>query len=546
MWGHGDRHRGSYGDAGEGKIVAVEPGSRHKRRRVRLAASFLLAPILAVMGFMAGSAPDTLTAPISGYWPVHLTPFLLGPYSTVDNFGYESSSQISPIIPTSYSAWRSPTRLGIQFVGDAPGNLRSDQFSLSVVGPGGKIRGLKVQYSSTGFVGWAIPPLAPGTYHITFFTPLFQRSKSVWTLHLVKPKTPIATSRETASDRISLDTLNAYRALLDESPVTWSNALADAAAAHAQYVKTNGYSAPSFHMEASGRQGYSGVTPWARDLRFGWQSVLDGEVGIESSGLLPPVTVVQDLVDTVFHRLSLLSANLIASGEGSSTGNTGAVVMDLGYGYNPKLPLGIVYPRPGQTGIPISWVDLESPDPVPSGFGHRYGYPITLDFPTAQSVKSLNFGLFLGKHPVPVYKDHPGTNSLSDNQMGMVPKSPLFPNTVYTVSAQGKVLFNSGAVKPLNLHWSFQTGDGSESLAAAPVSPRQVVVSVVRAGSGTPLVDTRVRLYRVGASGRLWLQTMGHTNQHGVWEATRTTTQRALYQVTSSTGNSQQFWWGNS
>jgi hypothetical protein len=395
-------------------------------------------------------------------------------------------------------------------------------------------------------VGSTIPRLAPGTYHITFFTPLFQRSQSSWTLDVVKPKTSIVPIHETAGDRESLDTLNAYRALLQESPVVWSSALADAAAAHAQYVKTNGYSAPSFHMEASGRPGFSGSTPWARDLRFGWQSVLDGEVGIESTGALPPVAVVQDLIDTVFHRLSLLSGNLIASGEGISIGNTGAVVIDLGYGYNPKLPLGIAYPRPGQSGIPISWVDLESPDPVPAGFGHRYGYPITLDFPTAESVKSLKFGLFLGRDAVPVYQDRPGTNSLSDNQMGMVPKRPLFPNTVYTVSAQGRVLFNNGAMKPINLHWSFQTGGGSESLAAAPVSSRKIVVSVVRAGAGNPLINTRVRLYRVGASGRLWLQTTGYTNPHGVWVATRSVSQRALYQVTSNTGNSQQFWWGNS
>lgn len=526
--------------------MAGVPGSRDHKRRVRLAASWVLAPILAVMGLAAGSTPDTLTAPISGYWPVHLTSFLLGPYSTVDNFGYESSSQISPIIPTSYTAWRSPTMLGIQFVGDAPRSLRTDQFSLSVTGPQGRIPGLKIQYSSTGFVGWKIPRLAPGIYHVTFFTPLFQRSQSSWTLHVVHPQKPIVAVRETASDHISLETLNAYRALLQESPVVWSSALADAAAAHAQYVKTNGYSAPSFHMEASGRPGFSGITPWARDLRFGWQSVLDGEVGIESSGLLPPVSVVQDLIDTVFHRLSLLSGNLIASGEGSSTGNTGAVVMDLGYGYNPKLPLGIAYPRPGQNGIPVSWIDLESPDPVPDGFGHRYGYPITLDFPTAESVKAMKFGLFLGKRAVPVYQDRPGINSLSDNQMGMVPKHPLFPNTVYTVSAQGRVLFNNGVTKPINLHWSFQTGGGSESLAAAPVSPHQVVISVVRAGAGNPVINTQVRLYRVGASGRLWLQTTGFTDPQGVWVATRTTSQRALYQVTSSTDNSQQFWWGNS
>ncbi len=496
------------------------------------------------MGLTSGVAPDTLTAPISGYWPVHLTRFLFGPYSTVDNFGYESNGEISPIIPTSYTAWRSPRTLGIQFIGDSPANLRADQFSLSVSGPHGPIRGLKAHYTTTGFVGWKLPRLPVGTYHVTFLTPLFKRSQSSWTITIVHPKVPLAPVHETANDRVSLDTLNAYRTLLDEPRVTWSTSLAYAATAHARYLSVNGYNAPSFHMENPRRVDFSARTPWDRDLLYGWQSVLDGEVGIEWTNPLPPVAVVQDLMDTVFHRLSLLSGNLLSSGEGSSAGNTGAVVMDLGYGYNPSLPLAIAYPRPGQTGVPIAWVDLESPDPVPHGFGHRFGYPITIDFPTIESLKTVRFGLFLGRNKVPVYADRPGVNSLSDNQIGMVPQRALFPGTVYTVIVQGQALFNSGVVRPVNLHWSFQTGRGSESLAAAPVSPHQAVVSVVRAGGGNPIIHTEVRLYRVTASGRLLLQTMGHTNTRGVWVVTRHhVVNHALYEVTSATGNSQQFWW---
>lgn len=500
--------------------------------------------ILAFMGLASGIAPNTLTAPISGYWPIHLVPSLFGPYSTLQNFGYESGNQISPIIPTSYTAWRSPRILGVQFVGDAPTNLRADRFSLSVTGPGGTIRGLAVHFSSTGFVGWSIPRLSPGTYHVTFHTPLFKQTQSSWTLTILKPKTPWVSVQETTNDQISLDTINAYRSVLEEPPVTWSTSLADAAETHAGYLKVNGYSAPSFHMETQGRKGFSGRTPWARDLRFGWRSVLDGEVGIEWASPIPPVQVVQDLIDTVFHRLSLLSGNLLASGEGTSVGKTGAVVMDLGFGYNPELPLAIAYPRPGQSGVPISWVDLESPNPVPHGFGLRYGYPLTVDFPTIQHLKAVRFGLFLGHQTVPAYPVPPGVNSMSDNQIGMVPKRPLFPNTVYTVSVQGNAVFNSGALKPIDLQWSFQTGGGSESLAAAPVSSHKVLVSVVRAGGGNPMIDTAVRLYRVIAQGRLKLEATGHTNRRGMWEAARMSVRKhALYEVSSATGNSQQFWW---
>lgn len=475
---------------------------------------------------------------------MHLTAFLFGPYSTGENFGYESNAQISPIIPTSYTTWRAPKMVGVQFIGDAPANLRADHFSLSITGPKGPVTGLKADYQVSGFIGYKLPRLTYGTYHVVFYTPLFKRSKSSWTLSIVKPKVPLVAVHETASDRISLDTLNAYRSLLNEPPVTWSSTLADAAMAHAQYLKVNGYGAPSFHMESPGRTDFTARTPWGRDLRYGWQSALDGEVGIEWTNPLPPVAVVQDLMDTVFHRLSLLSGNLLKSGEGSSAGNTGAVVMDLGYGYSAKLPLAVPYPRPGETGVPTAWIDLESPDPVPHGFGHRYGYPITIDFPTIESFRSVQFGLFLGHRRVPVYLDHPGINSLSDNQIAMVPKLRLFPDTVYSVSVQAQALFNSGAIRPVNLHWSFETGGGSESLAVAPMSSHQAVVSVVRAGGGNPIIATTVRLYRVTASGRLELQTVGHTNSRGEWIASRQNVlKHALYQVTSATGNSQQFWW---
>lgn len=509
----------------------------------RFMAAMLAVSGLSFIGFVSGPQPSTLTAPITGYWPIHLVPSLFGPYSTPANHGYEGADQISPVIPLSYVAWRSPRLLGVQFIGDAPKNLETDDFAMSIRGPRGTIAGLKTHYFSNGFVGWKVPHLNPGRYQVTFMAPGFQQPESSWTLTIVKSSKAVKTAGETQSDRVALTALNAYRSILEEAPVHWNSSLAEAAQAHAQYLAVNGYHAPSFHMEEPNRTGFSGKTPWARDLVFGWPSILDGEVGIEWTQPLPPVAVIQDLVDTVYHRLSLLSANLFFSGEGATNGATGAVVMDLGYGYSSNLPMAITYPRPGQTGVPTGWVDLESPDPVPGGFGNRYGYPITVDFPTVQNLNNVRVGLFLGTHRVSVYRDMPGVNSMAQNQLGLVPRHLLMPNNVYTVVVSADASYNSGAKGPVNLHWQFATGAGSESVAAAPLSGHNLLVSVVKAGDGEPEANTLVRIYQVRSSNHIKLVGSGQTGLNGTWTFTRRPGNRALYDVVTLSGNSEEFWW---
>ncbi|PSR32361.1 MAG: CAP domain-containing protein [Sulfobacillus benefaciens] len=518
----------------------MTPRTTKTLRRLIIAGA---APVLALGSLFSGPNPNGLTAPISGYWPIHLVPSLFGPYSTPENNGYETANQISPIIPLSYVAWREPHLLGVQFIGDAPRNLASDQFSLTIKGPRGYVTGLKAQYFSNGFVGWKVPSLPAGKYRVTFMAPGFQQPQSSWTVTIAKSPRAISPVPETSADQASLASLNAYRAMLDEAPVAWNQSLADAAMAHARYLAKNGYNAPSFHMEEQGRPGFSGRTPWARDLVYGWPSILDGEVGIEWTQSLPPVAVIQDLVDTVYHRLSLLSANLFFSGEGSTTGKTGAVVMDLGYGYSNKLPLAITYPRPGQTGLPTAWVDLESPDPVPNGYGNRYGYPITVDFPTVETLKDVRVGLFEGTERVAIYKDMPGVNSMAENQLGMVPRYPLNPNTVYSVEVFATATFNSGITEPVNLHWRFSTGGDTESVAVAPLSPHHILVSVVRAGNGEPDVHTLVRIYRVFSPTRQQMVGTGRTGLSGTWNFERKKGMRALYNVVTQSGNSDEFWW---
>ncbi len=482
--------------------------------------------------------------------PVPLPVF--GPESTQANRGYESANVISPVVPSSYTAYVSPRNIGLQFLGDAPAHLRRDGLRVSVSGPHGTdVHGPAV-VGADGFAGLNLTrPLAPGVYTVRLASPGFARNATTWQLQ-VRPLSHgrmasirKAVARSTRSEY--LQTLNAQRSNLGEHAVHWNNSLALAAAAQAVYLWRNGYGAPSFHVESRGRADFTGTTPWARDMSFGWKSTLDGEVGIEWSQPLPAVAVVQDLIDTVYHRLSMLSPNVLAVGAGESTGATGAVVMDLGYGYRPDLPYAITYPASGQVGVPTGWTDMESPDPVPGGFSHSFGYPITVDFPTVQALSHVTVHLLLRGHVVPITEDLPGAGSMATNQMGIVPRRALQPRATYTVEVAAQAAMNNGqSSQPVRLRWDFTTGASARSVAVDPQSGRRVAVSVVMAGSGAAVPRDPVRIYEISAGSRSKLVGSGQTNSQGIAQCLvdrQAHVAKQLYEAVAGGGTSMEFWW---
>lgn len=494
---------------------------------------------LAVVGGAAGL--NAWTAPT----PLMVLPIgWFGPNNTRINHGYEGARAISPILPHSYSATQAPQQLGLQFIGDAPENLRRDRFIIQVTAPGGQHASTSPTIFSQGFSGWNPGgKWHPGPYQIRFHLTGFPTSAPTWTITLTPASAPWG-DRPSETSTIAVQSLNTLRTSLRLDPVNWDGALQQASRAQVQYLAVNGFSHPSFHDQSPGRPGFTGQTPWARDQRFGWPTPDSGEVGMEWSDPLESPTVSQDFVDTVFHRLSLLSANLISVGAWTQSGRNGSLVMDLGFGYRDNLPVAIVYPFNGEMGLPTSWYDIESPDPVPSGAGHTYGYPITVDFPTALRLNRVQASLYRGWRPIGIWFDAPGHNEMGANQVGMVPRRPLAPDAIYTVTIRAVAAFADGTRRLVHLESHFATGQADQSLAAAIVSPDRVVISDVRAGSGVPEPAVLVRLFR--AEGQtLTAVAVGTTNREGLWTADRPPSPAGWYQARSASGNAVLFWWGN-
>lgn len=468
----------------------------------------------------------------------------LGRDNTDANHGYESPQHVSPILPTSFVARVGPRQVGVQFVGDSRSNLEHDHFALKIT-PSSNPGWLKPNLYQTGFVGWRLSrPLGPGTHHVTFRLTGFNMAPPTWTI-TVTGKPPYTLPREGANNRALLDSLNTIRQSLHLQPVIYQASLAAAAQAHANYLDLNGYAAPSFHMESPGHPGYTGKTPWARDMSFGWPTPLSGEVGMEWAYPSQSVTVVQDLIDTIYHRLSLLSGNLTSAGAAMISGNNGSVVMDLGFGYRSSLPLAIVYPYAEEPGVPTSWVDIESPDPVSGGYQKVFGYPITADFPTVDTLKDVRVHLTQGSSEVAYVLDAPGVGNMAFNQLGLVPKDPLKADSLYQVAISALAAFNDGSVRPLKISWSFATGGAGQSVAVSVKSSRQAEIACLRAGSGQPLADQMITVYRRGPTGHLTVMARGATNSQGLFTATRPRDSAGSnYEAVSNTGNAAIFWWG--
>lgn len=465
---------------------------------------------------------------------------LFGPANTKSNWGYESANHISPILPSSYRAAVPPGAVGIQFVADSAEHLKADGFLIRISGRRFHGQALSPNFYDHGFVGFRFQkPLIPGTYHLQFQLTDFNLASPRWTLQVANDAGPTGPSD---LSRVLLDSINSLRRTIKLSPIHWSGALQQASQAHAQYLAQHGFSAPSFHQETPQNTGFTGTSPWNRDLRFGWPTPEAGEVGIEWSEPAEAATVVQDLVDTVYHRLSLLSGNLVAGGAGAASGSHGSVVMDLGFGYRGDLPPAVVYPFDGQPGVPTGWVDIESPDPVGSGgYGKKFGYPITVDLPTVGTLSGVTVRVRRNGFRVPVIVDYPGRGDTGKNQIGLVPKRVLGPDSLYTVDVRAHARFNGGQERPIHVHWQFATGASDQSLAATVPAADAAIISDVTAGSGIPLSGQPLTLYRRMPGGTLETVDRGTTNQEGLWRVRPPVP--GLYEAVSRTDNAVVFWW---
>ena len=99
-----------------------------------------------------------------------------------------------------------------------------------------------------------------------------------------------------------------------------------------------------------------------------------------------PAGAVQGWLETVYHRLPLIDPSVHVFGYGGAKANNAKCEV---INFSGRAPSGadpiIVYPWPGQAGVPKSWSGNEGPQPPPPPSGYPSGPVITARVPNVSS-----------------------------------------------------------------------------------------------------------------------------------------------------------------
>jgi len=269
---------------------------------------------------------------------------------------------------------------------------------------------------------------------------------------------------QAAVDRqsIALATVNQYRRLAGLSAVTSSSIIHQSALAHAFYTFFNA-ALPSIrdlgiHREESGGQGYVGDNVLSRAQHFGYPQRSMAEVITHRTD---PAAAVSDWIDSVYHRIPLLRADLLELGYGDAyLGPITVQVMDMSYRESASGRV-IVYPVADQLNVPTAFNGNEIPDPAPNA-NYPIGYPITATFDRNAKV---TIGAFHFRDPSGA--DLPGVtlppSTETENSFAYLANIPLQPGTTYTADLS-YTLNGIGGRKT----WRFTTAAGP-----SPTPPSQ-------------------------------------------------------------------------
>ncbi len=265
----------------------------------------------------------------------------------------------------------------------------------------------------------------------------------------------------------ALERANWYRWMSGLPPMDMIEGINLAAQAHCDYyvkhIDKYRSTGMSPHDEnPSWAEGFSGAAPWDRTARYGYSSGAAEVIAF----LRNPVQAVDGWMNTLYHRIPFMDANMVACGyglAGSGTWSNSSKIdtMDFGTkdangsGYTGPEVLGI-YPPPGGTGIPVSFDGMESPQPPPPPTGYPSGTIVSITWSSRAPAKVKEHAIWAEDDQQPL--DHVFLDSSNDQHLvnastiALYPYKPLKEGTKYWVELKGE----KGG-KPWEMKWHFFT-----------------------------------------------------------------------------------------
>jgi hypothetical protein len=175
-------------------------------------------------------------------------------------------------------------------------------------------------------------------------------------------------------------TENTARAAMGIPCASLVSALDTSATDHCDYYVANAGNSSCEsdpHVEMAGCSMYVAAQFYQREAAAGYTGLPAFEdIAFVDNGS----TATQTFIDSVWHRIPVLSPWVRDIGYGGGMGNgTGCDTIDFGVGSSTPLSVTAVYPYPGQTGVPTSFNGaLEGPTPPEPPGGWPSGYPISV------------------------------------------------------------------------------------------------------------------------------------------------------------------------
>ena len=271
--------------------------------------------------------------------------------------------------------------------------------------------------------------------------------------------------------------LNSFRSNVGSGLLTQNTDLDTASAAHLNYLALNGVVDPSFHIEAGGQAGFTGVDPQTRALVAGYLGQA-GEVGYSQLQAGAETNCVMAWADSVYHMAAILGSQRdvgVAAGDNTLVSNpsitAATCVSDYGIqsgatGQYPAPGAVLAYPFNGQTGVPTSF-NNQAEEPIPvsdlNGVGQPVGVNLNSPVFTVNSFTLTNAGTAVPSR-ILANSSVIGTGVVTDSNVEpgyayLVPISVLLPNTTYSVTFTAIVSATSTtpAVSYAKT-WTFTTG----------------------------------------------------------------------------------------
>lgn len=268
--------------------------------------------------------------------------------------------------------------------------------------------------------------------------------------------------------------INHYRGIAGLPAIAASSIIHQSALSHAFYTFFNGASPAirdlGIHREVHDGLGYSGDNVLTRAEHFGYPAhSMTEDITHRDS----PTGAVTDWVDSVFHRIPFLRADLLEAGFGDAgLGPLTVQVLDMAYRDGACNPGRIVvYPAPDQTDVPGAFYGNEIPDPAPNA-AYPIGYPITATFDRSASVAIQSWQLLDGAgRPVAGISLLPD-NPEMENSFGFLATAPLSAQTRYTMTLRGTI---NGV--PFHQSWRFRTGGVAATQSVTALIPGRMAGS---------------------------------------------------------------------